>query len=116
MYLETGNAIHIPEKNSTIDNVPDTKYDLVDARSVMVGSIDKFKAKTLIANSNNTHLYVNEIDDLYFTYDASYGTLYEIGYVHGDLSKVGKVHIPNNNKDKFTKLIELFGEDKESIR
>ena len=102
----------IPEKNSTIDNVPDTKFDLVDARSVMVGSVDKFKAKTLIANSNNTHLYVNEIDDLYFTYDASYGTLYEIGYVHGDLSKVGKVHIPNNNKDKFTKLIELFGEDK----
>jgi hypothetical protein len=102
----------IPEKNSTIDNVPDTKYDLVDARSVMVGSVEKFKAKTLIANSNNTHLFVNEIDDLYFTYDASYGTLYEIGYVHGDLSKVGKVHIPNNNKDKFTKLIELFGEDK----
>ena len=93
------------------DDFIDKKYEIVDARDTYVGKLDYFKAKTLIANSNNTTMYLNEVDDLYLTYESN--RIYRVNTISSincDITKVGKVHIPNSDKDKFTKVIEYFGD------
>lgn len=92
------------------DLISDIKYDFVDARNVHVSDLDSFNAHIMFASSNNTYVTLGgEVDELYFVYDNGY-TAYEAVSVSGDISKIGKVYVPNDNKDKFTKLIEKCGD------